>query len=104
MGAGAGGGRGKGGGVDEEEGVWMRHKGYQEEGHVFPRGVSFSDGAHGQPGGQLALGTCDWRELAVSAAGVFIPELEQGGVLEVEASNRSELQTGQTRQVLNECV
>ena len=44
-----------------------------------------------QPGGQLALGTCDWRELAVSAAGVFIPELEQGGVLEAEASNRSEL-------------
>ena len=77
-------------GVDEEEGVWMRHEGCQEEGRVFPRGVS-SDGAHGQPGGELALGTCDWRELAVSAAGVFMPELEQGGVLEVEASNRSEL-------------
>ena len=77
--------------MDEEEGIWMRHEGYQEEDHVFPRGVSFSDGAHGQPGGQLALGTCDWSELAVSAAGVFIPELEQGGVLEAEASNRSEL-------------
>ena len=40
---------------------------------------------------ELALRTCEWRELAISAAGVFIPELEQGGVLEVEASNRSEL-------------
>ena len=26
--------------------------------------------------GELALGTCDWRELAVSAARVFISELE----------------------------
>ena len=40
---------------------------------------------------ELALRTCEWRELAISAAGVFIPELEQGGVLEVEASSRSEL-------------
>ena len=29
--------------------------------------------------GELALGMCDWRELAVSAAGVFISELEGGG-------------------------
>ena len=28
---------------------------------------------------ELALATCDWRELAVSAAGVFISELEGGG-------------------------
>ena len=28
--------------------------------------------------GELALGTCDWRELAVGTAGVFIPEMEGG--------------------------
>ena len=71
--------------MDQTQGSWTRGSCVPEEGSPF------SAGAHGQPGGQLALGTCDWRELAVSAAGVFIPELEQGGVLEAEASNRSEL-------------
>ena len=31
---------GRGVGVDEEEGVWMRHEGCQEEGRVVLRGVS----------------------------------------------------------------
>lgn len=42
------------------------HKECVDKGPVFlRRGLPFSDGAHGQPEGELALGTCDWRELAV---------------------------------------
>ena len=62
-------------GVDEKEGIWMRHKGRGPGGPVFlRRGSPFSDGAHGQPEGELALGTCDWRELAVGTAEDFILE------------------------------
>ena len=53
----------------------MRHKGRGPGGPVFlRRGSPFSDGAHGQPEGELALGTCDWRELAVGTAEDFILE------------------------------
>ena len=70
---------GRGVGVDEEEGVWVRHEGCQEEGSCIPDG-----GIHipslmelmGSLERELALGMCDWRELAVSAARVFISELE----------------------------
>ena len=41
---------GRGVGVDEEEGVWVRHEGCQEEGSCIPERAPFSDGAHGQPG------------------------------------------------------
>ena len=41
--------------VDEEEGIWMRHKGRGQEGEGSP----FSDGAHGQPEGELAVGTAE---------------------------------------------
>ena len=79
-------------GVDEKEGIWMRHKGRGPGGPVFlRRGLPSLMELMVSLERELALRTCEWRELAISAAGVFIPELEQGGVLEVEASSRSEL-------------
>ena len=63
----------------EEEGVWMRNEGHQEEGHVFlRRGLPSLRELTGSLQGELALGTCDWRELAISAAGVFVLEMEVG--------------------------
>ena len=41
--------------MDETQGSWTRGSCVPEEGSPF------SDGAHGQPEGELALGTCDWR-------------------------------------------
>ena len=56
-------------GVDEEEGIWMRHKGRGQEGPVFlRRGLPSLMELMGSLEGELALGMCDWRELAVSAA------------------------------------
>ena len=54
--------------MDETQGSLKRGSCVPEEGSPF------SDGAHGQPEGELALGTCDWRELAVGTAEDFIPE------------------------------
>ena len=41
--------------MDETQGSWTRGSCVPEEGSPF------SDGAHGQPEGELALGTCGWR-------------------------------------------
>ena len=70
-----------------EEGWCERGEGHMDEtrgsltrGSCVPEeGSPFSDGAHRQPAGGLALGPCDCRERAVGTAGVFISELKGGG-------------------------
>ena len=54
--------------MDETQGWWTRGSCVPEEGSPF------SDGAHGQPEGELALGTWDWRKIAVGTAEDFILE------------------------------
>ena len=54
--------------MDETQGSWTRGSCVPEEGSPF------SDGVHRQPEGELALGTWDWRELAVGTAEDFILE------------------------------
>ena len=48
----------------------------KKRGRVFLRGLPSLMELMGSLERELALGMYDWRELAVSAAGVFISELE----------------------------
>ena len=50
--------------MDETQGSWTRGSCVPEEGSPF------SDGAHGQPERELALGTCDWRVLLEPGPGL----------------------------------
>jgi len=60
----------------------MRHEDCGQEGRVFlRRGLPSLMELTGSLQVELALATWDWRELAVSATGVFISELEGGGAL-----------------------
>ena len=54
--------------MDETQGLWTWGSCVPEEGSPF------SDGVHGQPEGELALGTWDWRKIAVGTAEDFILE------------------------------
>ena len=76
--------------MDDTQG-WESRDTYTPE-----EGSPFSDGAHGQPEGELALGTCGWRELAIGTVEVLFQRWKVGvrGVVYVpegEAGDRSEM-------------
>ena len=76
--------------MDETQGLWTRGSCVPEEGSPF------SDGAHRQPEGELALGICGWRELAIGTVEVLFQRWKVGvrGVVYVpegEAGDRSEM-------------
>ena len=76
--------------MDETQGSLKRGSCVPEEGSPF------SDGAHGQPEGELGLGTCDWWELATGTVEVLFQRRKVGMrgavyVLEGEAGDRSEM-------------
>jgi hypothetical protein len=84
-------------GVDEEEGIWMRHKGRGPGGPVFlRRGLPSLMELTGSLQGELALGICGWRELAIGTVEVLFQRWKVGvrGVVYVpegEAGDRSEM-------------
>ena len=70
---------GRGVGVDEEEGVWMTHKGGNRETYTPEEGSPFSDGAHGQPAGGAGTGDMWLEGAGYWYSRSFIPEMEGGG-------------------------
>ena len=84
-------------GVDEEEGIWMTHKGGNRETYTPEEGSPFSDGAHGQPAGGAGTGDMGLEEYHCRYSRRLYSREWKGGVrgavyvLEGEAANRAEM-------------